>query len=1003
MNQITDISKLDLSALSGLSEEEKKLAISVLNEYIKDGSSETLNKILLEDYAEIPVDIETFIEDDTYLGKGLHLVDESTGYRKQTVFPYWIEMLKKLFPNNIDTSYNTLVLSGAIGLGKAQPLTAKVMTESGFKQMGDLELSDRVYGVDGELHKLIGIFPQGKKKIYKVTFTDGSSTECCDEHLWNIRIENEKNSEKTVELKELINKPLYELNSKKHKESLYYIPMTEPLKFPKKDLFIAPYIIGWLLGNGELSEKQLSSILTDQEVIDRISLEPDKDNQLEQALNLYEEHLKKYKLDVQAEYRFIPEDYLYNDIEGRIALLQGLMDVKGNVNKDGSALQFDTSSEKLKDNIIFLIESLGGSAWYEVTQDNKKSYNITFKLPENICPFNLSEEKDKINPEYINPSRAIDNIEYVGEKECQCIYIDSSDHLYLTDDFIVTHNTLVAVIAMLYMLYRMLCLKDPYKHFGLQPIDHITFSVMNITLDAAKGVAWSKIQELIQASPWFLAHGRLSKSMNPEWQPENNIELIYGSQPRHVIGRAVYCSFEDEVSFQPNSDIEKQKEKARELISSIDARMSSRFMHGEKLPTLHILASSKRTDQSFLETYIDMKKKNESKTTLIIDEPQWVIRTDKDSPNKFAVAIGNKFLESEVLPLTYTEDDYQLYRDKGYSILMVPMGYHEQFLDDINIALTDIAGISTSSSMNYISGVRWTQCRNDKLKNPFTREILEVGNGPEDFTQYYDFFDLSVVDRSMLNKPLFIHLDMSISGDKTGIAGVWIKGKKPHQEGVPDSKELYYQLAFSVSIKAPKGRQISFEKNRQFIYWLKEKGFKIKGISYDTFNSVDLGQALQSKGFNCSIVSVDRTTSAGADTKSKICIPYQTFRNAIYEGRIETYKTTLLTAEIVGLVRDSNGKIDHTPAGINSKDQSDAVCGALYNASLHAEEYAYDYGESAEQLLKLNNDEIGDWGDAHDLSLNLEEELKQMGRERLIGNSQKRVHPSDLNEKTSDY
>lgn len=115
-----------------------------------------------------------------------------------------------------------------------------------------------------------------------------------------------------------------------------------------------------------------------------------------------------------------------------------------------------------------------------------------------------------------------------------------------------------------------------------------------------------------------------------------------------------------------------------------------------------------------------MKKKNESKTTLIIDEPQWVVRTDKDSDKKFAVAVGNKFLESEVLPLTATEEDYQIYQDRGYSILMVPIGYYEQFLDDINIALTDVAGISTSSSLNYISGVRWVKCRNDSIKNPFT-------------------------------------------------------------------------------------------------------------------------------------------------------------------------------------------------------------------------------------------------------------------------------------------
>jgi len=98
-------------------------------------------------------------------------------------------------------------------------------------------------------------------------------------------------------------------------------------------------------------------------------------------------------------------------------------------------------------------------------------------------------------------------------------------------------------------LYRMLCLKNPYVFYGLQQIDHITFSFINITLDAAKGVAWAKCQELLKSSPWFLEHGTLSKSQDPEWSPNGGIELIYGSLPRHVLGRAVFCSFEDEISF----------------------------------------------------------------------------------------------------------------------------------------------------------------------------------------------------------------------------------------------------------------------------------------------------------------------------------------------------------------------------------------------------------------------------------------------------------------------
>lgn len=549
--------------------------------------------------------------------------------------------------------------------------------------------------------------------------------------------------------------------------------------------------------------------------------------------------------------------------------------------------------------------------------------------------------------------------------------IDTAYNTVILSGAIGLGKSFVAVICMLYMLYRMLCLKDPYLHYGLQPIDKITFSLMNITMDAAKGVAWDKLQQLLQSSEWFMNHGRVSKSLQPEWQPEKGIELIYGSQPRHIIGRAVFSSFEDEISFIQNQDITKQKEKAKALISSIEARMTSRFMKGEKLPTLHLIASSKRTDQSFLETYIDNKRKNNSKTTLIIDEPQWVIRTDKDSPNKFYVAVGNKFLNSELVPLDATEADLQIYRNRGFSLIHVPMGYYENFVDDIDVALTDIAGISTSNSQRYISGVRWTEIKNDTRQNPFTKEVLEIGNGPEDTAQYYDYFDMSRVTKEYKRFPLYIHYDMSISGDKTGIAGTWIVRKTVTKDGNLPSRDLFFALAFSVSIKAPKGRQISFEKNRQFAYWLKEQGFNIKGISSDTFQSYDTLQALKSKGFNCDVVSVDRLTD-------KVCLPYQYFRSTIYEKRLDVYPTKLLTEEVVGLVRDGNGKIDHTSAGggIDSKDQVDACCGSIWNASQHAEEFAFEFGESLADSIDVNLD--GESLTEKQITVDFEEELNKM-------------------------
>lgn len=521
-------------------------------------------------------------------------------------------------------------------------------------------------------------------------------------------------------------------------------------------------------------------------------------------------------------------------------------------------------------------------------------------------------------------------------------------------------KSFVAVLVGLYELYRMLCLKDPYLYYGMQPIDRITFAVMNITLDAAKSVAWDKMQQLLQISPWFSNHGTVTGTTNITWQPNKNIELIAGSLPRHIIGRAVYWAFFDEVSFQINSDVEKQKKKAKELVSTAAARMQSRFMKNDINPTILVLASSKRTEQSYMETFIQEKKKNESKTTKIIDEPQWVIRPDKDSAIKFKVAIGNKFLSSEVVPLDATEQDLDIYRARGYTLLDVPIGYYETFVDDIDIALTDVAGISTTSSTRYFAGPRIVAATKPQLQNLFVRDVIEVGNAPEDKAQYWDFIDLSRLDKNMKSRPLYIHLDMSLSGDKTGIGGVWIKGKKPSTSDDLPSKDLYYQAAFSISVKAPKGYQVSFEKNRNFIRWLRKQGFNVKGVSSDTYQSADLQQQLTAEHFNCSVISVDRV-----DQKSRVCQPYLTLKNAIYEERLDLYNSKLLIDELLGLEKDGSGHIDHSSAGINSKDAADGICGAVYNASQHAEEFAYEYGETLDITLSVNEEtRYGEYGQA---------------------------------------
>lgn len=522
------------------------------------------------------------------------------------------------------------------------------------------------------------------------------------------------------------------------------------------------------------------------------------------------------------------------------------------------------------------------------------------------------------------------------------------------------------------------------------------------------------------------------------------------------------------------------------------------------------------------------KLKSEKDNVYISDGSVWEVKPKGTySEETFRIGLGNKFLQSVVIP---DEEPSEPYIAKGYKIIEAPIDFKADFIDDIDRALCDFAGISSSSITKYINGASVNQIITDRIKNPFSREILEIGDGPEDDTQYYNFFDISKIDPQLRSKPLFIHLDMSYTGDMTGIAGVFIRGKKHSLGELDQAKDLFYSLAFSVNIKAPKGRHISFEKNRNFIYWLKEKGFNIKGITSDTFQSYDTGEALRSKGYPYSVLSVDRV-----DT-NRVCIPYQYLRSTIYEKRLEIYEDKLLISELIDLERNMDtGKIDHPDGGCftgdtkvklvdgrelsffelikeyeegkinyvysmnlqshkiepkpilkawktgenkslikltfdngecvectpnhrfllrngvyieakdmlpgyllmslykqhkikaieyldkkadvydievadnhnfalacgvfvhNCKDIADATCGAIYNASKHAEEFAYDYGEQLEDVLRINGDSKED--DVKQLTVDLERELLEMGQKRLG----KRVHPSDADQGTEDY
>src|SRR5205085_11253429 len=138
-------------------------------------------------------------------------------------FPYQIKGIAFLMPRA------GALLADEMGLGKAQPLDAKVLTPAGWKQMGEVQVGDTVVNTQGRTSRVIAVYPQGEKDIYRVEFSDGAVTECCDDHLWYVNTPLRKwqgYAGRVVPLRELRRRLV---NSSGNR--LHFIPLVQPVEF----------------------------------------------------------------------------------------------------------------------------------------------------------------------------------------------------------------------------------------------------------------------------------------------------------------------------------------------------------------------------------------------------------------------------------------------------------------------------------------------------------------------------------------------------------------------------------------------------------------------------------------------------------------------------------------------------------------------------------------------------------------------------------------------------
>lgn len=354
------------------------------------------------------------------------------------------------------------LIAGATSMGKAQPLGSLVLTDCGWKAMGDVKIGDRLASVDGMPSQVIGIYPQGEKAIFKVTLSDGRSVRCCEDHLWEIcgSAVKGKNVVTTARLIEMVRT--------KTASGRLGLPLFKGEFGVKVDHKIDPWLLGAFIGNGHFPDAgspmfstadastiwRLNGLLADTHEVVASAGYDYRIKGRDGRENAFAAEIERLGLrGCRAETKFIPEEYLVGDNASRISLLQGLLDTDGWVEKFGS-VRFSTSSPTLARQTAGLVRSLGG-----VCSVSKKATKYSYKGESRVGQdhFVLNIRHDDAGQFFSviakkrrcrrsRPVRLnITSIEPDGFEAAQCIMVSHPRGLYVTDDFVVTHNTSLAL------------------------------------------------------------------------------------------------------------------------------------------------------------------------------------------------------------------------------------------------------------------------------------------------------------------------------------------------------------------------------------------------------------------------------------------------------------------------------------------------------------------------------------------------------------------------------
>lgn len=406
---------------------------------------------------------------------------------------------------------DVLIIGGKKGGGKVLSNNMLVVTPFGMRANGDLCVGDIISDpVTGGMQRVLQIFEHPNHEFYRLKFDDGTSVECGLEHLWKVRMTGYTKKRRMLyggsvdddyriwdfaKIKKFLDEQedgKHYMHGKKCDSKKYLvIPLCEPVKFTKsgncmKRNALDPYVIGAILGDGCVTDSVRKGSVScrftsaDEEVVEEIRKAgvsilreyrygDKKCSEYDIYSHDLEEMLERTKLvGCNSSTKFIPTCYKWATVEERFALIQGMMDTDGYIDSRGH-LSYTTVSEQMAEDFAFVVRSLGANATitkdentgYKDTDGNfvkcKDAYTIFFKIKDPERMFRLPRRKERckaFNAGVSEVAKRIVGYEYVGRKDGRCITVDSVHSLYMTDDFIVTHNTWISLFKALDYIFN---------------------------------------------------------------------------------------------------------------------------------------------------------------------------------------------------------------------------------------------------------------------------------------------------------------------------------------------------------------------------------------------------------------------------------------------------------------------------------------------------------------------------------------------------------------------